>query len=179
MEKVAEAWGREMRRGHTKLAILTLLGKRSLTGYDVMKEVNERTLGFWKLTSGGVYPILQALEEHGYIHGTWQSTGNRRRKLYAITATGRQLLKSAVQKQQEIANTMLGLVREYARDILDADLPAQLPPLPLDVFAMDEYLKKKPLEEHRSILVHTRDRLQSLIQRIDERLRQIEAENRS
>ena len=65
MEKVAEAWGREMRRGHTKLAVLTLLGQASLTGYDVMKEFRERTLGFWTLTSGGVYPILQDLEENG------------------------------------------------------------------------------------------------------------------
>ena len=177
-EKVAEAWGREMRRGHTKLAVLTLLGQASLTGYDVMKEFKERTLGFWTLTSGGVYPILQDLEEKGYIQGTWKSKGNRRRKVYEITAKGRQLLKSAVQKQQKMANTIKGLVHEYTRDIFNSNLPADLPPLPLDFFAIGEYLKNKPAEKQRSILVQTRDRLQNLVQRINKRLEQIETEKR-
>ena len=173
IEKVAEAWGTEMRRGHTKLAVLTILSKASLTGYDIMKEIDERTLGCWRLTSGGVYPILRELEKKGYIKGTRKPKDSRRRKIYEITDEGKKLLKTALQKQQQIAKTMHDLIREYARDILDAILPDNLPSLPPDIFSMVKYLKGKPVEEQIRILKKTRDHMHVLIKLIDERLEQM------
>jgi len=173
MEKVAEAWGTEMRRGHTKLAVLTLLSKASLTGYDIMKEIEERTLGFWRLTSGGVYPILKDLEEKGYIKGARKPTDGRRRKIYEITDEGKKLLKTALQKQQQIAKTMQDLIREYARDILDTELHVDLPTFPPNVFSMVKHLKEKPIQEQERILKRTRKSMLELIKRIDERLEQI------
>jgi PadR family transcriptional regulator PadR len=44
------------------------------------------------LGSGTVYPILERLEEAGWIEGTWEADqpGDRpRRRFYAITGTGR------------------------------------------------------------------------------------------
>jgi len=176
MEKIAKAWAEEMRRGHTKLAVLTILSKESLTGYDIMKEIEESTLGFWRLTAGGVYPILRKLEEKGYIKGTWKPKGARKRKIYEITDEGKQLLKTALQKQQQIAKTMDGLIHEYARDILDTKLSYNLYPLPLDFFSIAEYLKGKSIEERISLLKKTRDQMLILIKRIDERLEQMAAD---
>jgi len=173
MEKVAEAWGVEMRRGHTKLAVLTLLSKAALTGYDVMKEIDERTLGFWRLTAGGVYPILRELEKKGYIKGTRKPKDSRRRKIYEITGEGKKLLKTASQKQQQIAKTMHDLISEYAQDIFNTKLPDNLPSLPPDIFTMVKYLKGKPVEEQIRILKKTRDHMLVLIKRIDERLEQM------
>ena len=48
--KTAELWGKEMRKGYTKLAALLFLNKKSLTGYDIMREIEKETLGFWRLT---------------------------------------------------------------------------------------------------------------------------------
>jgi DNA-binding PadR family transcriptional regulator len=176
MEKVAEAWATEMRRGHTKLAVLTLLSKESFTGYALMKKIEERTLGFWRLTPGGVYPILQELEKKGYIKGTRKPDDSRRRKNYEITDEGTQLLKTALQKQQQIAQTMRNLISEYARDILNAELPGKLPTLPPNIFSMVQYLKGQPIEIQKKILTKTRDRMLTLIKRIDERIDQISKE---
>lgn len=176
MEKVAEAWGAEMRRGHTKLAVLTLLSNESLTGYDLMKKIEERTLGFWRLTSGGVYPILRELENKGYIKGTRKPEDSRRRKIYGITDEGKKLLKTALLKQQQIAKTMRDLISEYARDILDAELPENIPTLPSGMFTMVDYLKRKPIEEQIRVLTKTRERMLKLIKRIDERIVQIAIE---
>ena len=176
MEKVAEAWGVEMRRGHTKLAVLTLLSNESLTGYDLMKKIEERTLGFWRLTSGGVYPILRELEKKGYIKGTRKPEDSRRRKIYGITDEGKKLLKTALLKQQQIAKTMRDLISEYARDILDAELPENIPTLPSAMFTMVDYLKRKPIEEQVRVLTKTRERMLKLIKRIDERIVQISIE---
>jgi DNA-binding PadR family transcriptional regulator len=177
MEKVAEAWGTEMRRGHTKLAVLTLLSNKPLTGYDLMKEIEERTLGFWKLTPGGVYPILRELEKKGYITGTRKPQDSRRRKIYEMTEAGQQLLKTALQKQQQIAQTMRHLMSEYTRDILHTEFPEDLPSLPPNLFSVVTYLKGKPPEEQQRILTKIRARLLTLLNWIDALLAKITRES--
>jgi DNA-binding PadR family transcriptional regulator len=176
MEKVAEAWATEMRRGHTKLAVLTILSKESLTGYDLMKKIEESTFGFWRITPGGVYPILRELEKKSYIKGTRKPEDSRRKKIYEITDEGKTLLKTAIQKQQQIAQTMRDLMSEYARDILNTELPDNLPALPPNIFSMVNYLKKETIEVQTRILTKTRERMLNLITRIDERIAQIAAE---
>ena len=52
-------WLKEMRKGYIRLIVLTLLSKKPYHGYEIMKEVKEKTGGAIKLTSGGVYRILQ------------------------------------------------------------------------------------------------------------------------
>ena len=107
-----------MRKGYTKLAVLMFLSKKSLTGYSIMKEIEKGTLGFWKITSGGIYPVLKELEEHEYIKGQWRSTGERKKKKYEITSKGNELLKTALRKQQQIAETVGELFHQFAQEIL-------------------------------------------------------------
>jgi DNA-binding PadR family transcriptional regulator len=176
MEKVADAWGQEMRRGYTKFAVLTVLSKASASGYGIMKAFQERTLGFWKVTSGGMYPILQELEDRGYIQGEWKSRGRRKRKVYEITDEGKQILSRALKKQQQIAEVLRGLIRDYAQDILEIEVPPNLPSPPMDMFSVIEQMDKRPMEEQRRVLRQIRDQMQSLIKRIDERLAQVDVE---
>ena len=176
MEKVAEAWGAEMRKGHTKLAVLTLLRTASLTGYDIMKKIEEKTLGFWKLTPGGIYPILRELEKKGYIKGTRKPKDSRRRKVYEITDEGKKLLKTALKKQQQIAKTMRDLISDYARDVLNTEIPDNILTLPPNIFSIVNYLKGKSIEEQIRVLTKTRERMLKLIKRIDERITQMSVE---
>jgi PadR family transcriptional regulator PadR len=177
MERVAEAWSQEMRRGYTRLAVLTIISKTPSTGYGIMKAFHERTLGFWNITTGSIYPILQDLEDKEYIRGEWKSRGKRRRKVYTITPAGHQLLESAIKKQQQIANTLANLIREYAHEILDTDLPPASPLLPIDLFTTIEHLKEQPIDEQIRILTHRRDQVETWLVRINELLAQLSAEN--
>jgi len=177
MEHVAEAWSQEMRRGYLKLAVLTLVSKTPSSGYGIMKDFRERTLGFWKITTGSIYPVLQELEKKEYIEGKWKTQGKRRRKIYTITPVGLQLLEAAIKKQQQIAETLAGLIREYAHEILDTDVPQPRLPLSISIFTMFNRLKEKPLEEQKRILENLHEQLQTALTRINERLRQLHAEN--
>ena len=165
-----------MRRGYAKLAVLTIVSKTPSSGYGIIKEFHERTLGFWKLTTGSIYPILQELEEKGYIKGEWKSQGKRRRKIYAITPIGLQLLEAAIKKQQQIAETLASLIREYAHEILDTELPQTPISIPVDLFAKIEHLKEQPVEDQTRILTGYRDRLQTWLTRINELLTQLHTE---
>jgi len=161
-----------MQKGHIRLAVLTLLNKQSLHGYRIMKEIENKTLGFWKPTAGGVYPILRKLEGKGYIRGAWiaQAKG-RKRKVYHITDEGKRALEHAITRHSQIIQSMSKLYEEFARDVLEVQT-VTVPSRP-DFFAtlMEE---GKTSEGKASLLKKRRARLKGMAKQIR---RQIEAIN--
>jgi DNA-binding PadR family transcriptional regulator len=61
-----------------------LLAERPMHGYEMIKELEERTQGAWTPSAGSIYPMLQLLEEEGLIQGE-ESDGKRR---FTLTETG-------------------------------------------------------------------------------------------
>jgi DNA-binding PadR family transcriptional regulator len=53
-------------------------------GYEMIKEIEERTQGAWTPSAGSIYPMLQLLEEQGLIEGE-ESDGKRR---FTLTEAG-------------------------------------------------------------------------------------------
>jgi DNA-binding PadR family transcriptional regulator len=87
--KFAEKGGRE--RGLLALFILHTLHKRPATGYDLLKEIEERTGGQWVPSKGTVYPVLRQLEEERLIE--LSETGSRAKNIYVLTPKGKKTLK--------------------------------------------------------------------------------------
>lgn len=167
MEKDSTAdWLKEMRKGYIRLIVLTLLSKKPHHGYEIMKEVKEKTGGAIKLTSGGVYRILSDLEESKYIQGEWDSQNHRKRKTYKITETGIEILERALTKENQLANNMHGLFREYLTGVLDIELPPSQPLKTPNLFAM--YLDQRPAEPEDSIevLKEKEAELQAMIRKL-------------
>jgi DNA-binding PadR family transcriptional regulator len=54
-------------------------------GYEMIKEIEERSEGAWTPSAGSIYPTLQMLEDEGLIRGE-DSDGKRR---FSLTDTGR------------------------------------------------------------------------------------------
>jgi DNA-binding PadR family transcriptional regulator len=80
--------GRKLGSADLQLLILKLLAEKPRYGYEIIKELEERTKGFYVPSPGMVYPALTFLEEIG--HATVQADGAR--KLYSITEQGQQQL---------------------------------------------------------------------------------------
>lgn len=172
-EEVAEMWGMEMRKGYTKLAVLMFLNRNALTGYTIMKEIEDETFGFWKLTSGGVYPVLKELEEKGYIKGRWKAKGERRKKIYEITDEGKQMLETALYRQQQMEETIGKLFRQFAQEVLGTKLPSP-PPARFKLLPFGKNLEGKPLEEQIRILKSFRTHMRQTIKLIDKKLQKLE-----
>jgi len=172
-EKTAAKWLKESQKGFMRIALLILLSKKPCHGYEMMKEVEDRTEGFWKPTAGGVYPILQSLEKAGYIKGQW-SPQKRKRKIYHITESGKLILDRALLKHSQIAESMNTLFKEYARAVLDLDpkaLPMPRMPNPFSVFLEKEPKSRlEALELKRNRIQHMIKMLQSELQTLDNRL---------
>jgi len=179
-EKTAADWLKEAQKGYMRIAVLILLSKKQHHGYEIMKEIKDRTKGFWRPTAGGIYPILQSLEKAGYIEGEWEFQKKRRRKIYKITKAGRLILKRALVKQSQIANNMSTLFEEFARDVLNLEtksLPMPRIPTPFSIFFEDKNKKhensQKALEKKRSHIKQMIKMLKSELQTINKRLAEL------
>jgi DNA-binding PadR family transcriptional regulator len=76
--------------GEIRLAILSLLGDGPKHGYQLMKELGERSGGTYRASAGSVYPTLQQLEDEGMVEAEMQSG----RRVYRLTDEGRSELAS-------------------------------------------------------------------------------------
>ncbi len=82
--------GSRARRGDVRAAVLALLAEQPMHGYEMIKEIEERSGGYWKPSAGSIYPTLQLLEDEGLISGS-ESDGKRR---FSLTDTGREAVES-------------------------------------------------------------------------------------
>ncbi|MER5178562.1 PadR family transcriptional regulator [Streptomyces sp. NPDC002896] len=73
------------RRGDVRASILALLKDRPMHGYEMIREIGERSGGAWKPSPGSVYPTLQLLEDEGLI----VSADEGGKKLFSLTESGR------------------------------------------------------------------------------------------
>ncbi|MEW6058872.1 MAG: PadR family transcriptional regulator [Actinomycetota bacterium] len=77
--------GRRARRGDVRTALLSLLGDRPMHGYDLIRELEERSGGMWRPSPGSIYPTLQMLEDEGLVTSNEQDG----KRVYSITDAGR------------------------------------------------------------------------------------------
>ncbi|MGD2066353.1 MAG: PadR family transcriptional regulator [Candidatus Bathyarchaeota archaeon] len=178
-EKTAEKWLKESQKGYTRIALLILLNEKPFHGYEMMKEVEDRTEGFWKPTAGGVYPMLQSLEKAGYIKGEW-SPQKRKRKIYKLTESGKLVLDRALLKHSQIADSMNSLFEEYAKSVLDLDPKAvTMPRVPnpfLPLLGQKPKNKLEFLEMKRTRIQHMIKMLQDESKTLDSRLAKLREE---
>jgi len=96
-------------RGFNRAIILWLLESRSLSGYEILKEIRSLTGQYFH--SGVVYPQLYELEKAGLARSKWKSKGRRRINYYSITGKGKKFTK-------RLRKTLRTPVREALRRLL-------------------------------------------------------------
>jgi DNA-binding PadR family transcriptional regulator len=90
--------GRFFEAGEVRLAILSLLAEGPKHGYQLMKEMKERSGGVYNASAGSVYPTLQQLEDERLITSGQQSG----RRVYQLTAAGRKELAKDPESVRQI-----------------------------------------------------------------------------
>ena len=93
-------YSNELVRGMLKTIILQLLGEKDqMYGYELSKLVRDRTKDKIVLTEGALYPLLHKLEKDNLVVTSMEMVGNRQRKYYALTSSGK---TSAKEKKSEL-----------------------------------------------------------------------------
>lgn len=86
---------RELKRGSAELLILALLEERPRHGYEIGQLIADRSRGTISFHVTSLYPTLYRLEDRGLIEGRWvERAGQRRRRYYKLTRSGRHMLAS-------------------------------------------------------------------------------------
>jgi DNA-binding PadR family transcriptional regulator len=108
-----------------KYAILGLINREPMTGYDITKEFNSNVLAnFWYANHSQVYPELSKLIDEGSISFEVVIQGEKlEKKLYTITEKGRKDLMKWLVKDDPLEATPKDIfrLRAYFSDFLDLD----------------------------------------------------------
>ncbi|MGD8189548.1 PadR family transcriptional regulator [Brevibacillus ginsengisoli] len=88
-------------------ALLSLLAREPLSGYDIKKHMNNRLGPFWKAGSNQVYPELAKMETEGLVRlqGIEQHGFRPTKKLYEITEAGQEEVIQWTMEPGEVEHT--------------------------------------------------------------------------
>lgn len=88
----------DMLRGHTETIILAHLLDHDSYGYQINKDIFEKTNNQYELKEATLYSAFRRLEQDGFITSYWGDEGSgARRRYYSITELGR----NAYEKQKK------------------------------------------------------------------------------
>jgi PadR family transcriptional regulator len=98
---------REMMRGSGPLAVLQLLSRRELYGYEMVEALERQTEGVLAMGQSTLYPLLYNLEAKGWVSSREvEGPEGRTRRYYAITAQGRKELARQRAQWRSLAEAM-------------------------------------------------------------------------
>lgn len=81
----------DMLRGHTDTIILSSLLQQDSYGYQINKEILQKTNERYELKEATLYSAFRRLEAQGWIRTYWgDETVGARRRYYAITDSGKE-----------------------------------------------------------------------------------------
>ena len=97
----------EMLKGNTDTLLLALLENEPMYGYQIVKEVDHRSSGYFAFKEGTLYPALHRLERSHLIEGKWEDTpSNVRRRYYRITPKGQEALSHRLSEWRQFTSAM-------------------------------------------------------------------------
>jgi DNA-binding PadR family transcriptional regulator len=144
-------------RGDVRAAIVALLADEPRNGYQIIQEIEQRTDGVWRASSGSVYPALAQLEDEGLI----EPVGEGGRKLFTLTATGRDYAeKNAEQLARIWQDAIGGPGARFEEFIRDRELLGQLSMAYKQVAQVGSTAQR---EEARAVLTKARQALYKIL----------------
>lgn len=92
---------RELLKGNTETLLLSLLKNQSMYGYQIIKELEKKSQGYFRFKEGTLYPALHRLEAAGLVRGNWERLPpGKERRYYHLTEKGLKLLAEKVAEWQ-------------------------------------------------------------------------------
>lgn len=101
---------RELMRGAGPLAVLKLLERGEMYGYEIIDALSRRTAGVLAMGQSTLYPLLYNLEAKGLIESDWQTADTgRERRYYKLTRKGKAQLAKDCEQWKLLAGAMAAL----------------------------------------------------------------------
>lgn len=100
-------YGRELLKGNIESLLLYLIKQKPMYGYQLIKEMEEKSNGYFQFKEGTLYPALHRLEKLGLIRGEWgRSSSGINRKYYYLTEKGEKVLAQRLVEWRSFSTAM-------------------------------------------------------------------------
>jgi DNA-binding PadR family transcriptional regulator len=100
-------YSRELLKGAADTLVLSTFAGGEMYGYQVVKELEQRSAGFFRFKEGTLYPILHRLERQGLLAGRWQTMPNgSERRYYMLTARGKRALSDKLDEWETFSQAV-------------------------------------------------------------------------
>ncbi len=185
MEDIADKYENAMKKGFIRTIILSILKRGPCHGYQIKREIQDTSLGFWDLQDSTLYTVLRQLNEKKLITYKEESVGDRKKKVYHLTEEGIEIHNIIIERQNRIFSSIFSLLNliqpEDGPDIISLfELAKSFSPLTPDFSFLE---KKKPSEKiliwkgiKSSILKHI-DIFQNMVKQLDQKIDILEKSN--
>lgn len=130
-------------RGNVTTIILKSLSMEDRYGYDILREIEVKSEGHYKIKQPTLYSCLKRLEKQGLISSYWGSqsdTEGGRRRYYSLTDSGRDYVEQ-MQSEYEYSRTILDKLLSEEKFDLDSS------PAPFDINSLRPYTKRQSSTE--------------------------------
>lgn len=107
---------RELLKGSTDCLVLSVINDHPTYGYELIKELETRSSGYFRFREGTLYPALHRMEKEGLVEGKWETLHNgQERRYYYITKRGKEALEQKRLTWSDFATAV--------RSVLSAESP--------------------------------------------------------
>lgn len=98
---------KELAKGSNGLLVLSVLRRRELYGYQIIRELELQSEEVFQMSEGTLYPILHALEKEKFLESYWEEKeSGRRRRYYRITEKGILELEERTKEWKSYSNAV-------------------------------------------------------------------------
>ncbi len=102
-----ESYMQELLRGVVELLLLFIIDMFPVHGYQIAKELEKRSHGYFKFNESTIYSALRRLERQGLVLSSWQLvTQSQSRRSYKLTEEGRRILARKLGEWQKFYNAV-------------------------------------------------------------------------
>lgn len=146
-----------MKRGMIKMLALRIISTDEVTGYDLMKRIEQITGR--RPSSGTIYPMLSSMAEEGWI----ERRNEGEKALYSITDTGMKKMEEFQALKREYADKimeMMSIAHETFETGSSQNIAELLLPLFIDVKELME--KGVPSEKIAGVVSEAREKLKRM-----------------
>ncbi|MCJ7792048.1 MAG: PadR family transcriptional regulator [Dehalococcoidia bacterium] len=91
----------QLLRGVVEPLLLFIIAELPIHGYELARELERRSEGYFNLTASTLYSALRRLESKGLVSSSWQLVAKQRRRYYELTEKGRQILAEELAQWQK------------------------------------------------------------------------------
>ncbi|HEV3200473.1 MAG TPA: helix-turn-helix transcriptional regulator [Bryobacteraceae bacterium] len=106
----ADIGTRDLQKGSAEMIVLALLEGRARHGYELAKLIESQSENKLQFHVASLYPLLYRLERKLLVEGRWvEKAGERRRRFYRLTPTGRRALADQRRTWREFVTALNSL----------------------------------------------------------------------